>query len=123
MRPCAQTQSRPPGGTSGDTPGTLVGTPNKEELDQGALRLGVGALRAKNFLKLSLLSVAKGLSHLPTHHLPVSDAEGDASYSWGLWQPYGETSSALTLSPEGQASLPWILEASMTALTYKRGWK
>ena len=67
--------------------------------------------------------MAKGFSHLPTHHLPVSDAEGDASYSWGLWQPYGETSSALTLSPEGQASLPWILEASMTALTYKRGWK
>lgn len=103
--------------------GPLLALPTKRNWTRELSGLGVGALRAKNFFKLSLLSVAKGFSHLPTHHLPVSDAEGDASYSWGLWQPYGETSSALTLSPEGQASLPWILEASMTALTYKRGWK
>ena len=67
--------------------------------------------------------MAKGFSHLPTHHLPVSDAEGGASNSWGRWQPYSKTSSALTLSPEGQASLLLILELSVTALTCRRGWK
>ena len=79
--------------------GPLLPLPPKRNWTRELSGLGVGAPKAKNLLKLSLFSVAEGLSQLPTHHLPVSDAEGDGSYSWGLWQPYSETSSALTLCP------------------------
>ena len=120
---CAQTQSSPRVALPMTPQGPSLPLPPERNWTRELSGLGLGAPEAKNFLKLSLLSVAKGFSHLPTHHLPVSHAEGGASNSWGRWRPYSKTSSALTLSPEDQASLPLILEVSVMALTSRRGWK